>query len=268
LGCELWGTLGEDEIYSRMLEGFGQKESAAFECGKAFELVKGWAERYANDGIVEIVAKELEFDLPIVNQNSGRKSNLYRQRGKIDAIGKLPDGRLCVIERKTVGEALDVDSKYWLKLQLDSQISRYMLAAMEMGYPVETIVYDVVRKPLIRITQKENLQQYLMRLRADLRERPDFYFARKEVVRLDSDLKEFQAEDVLHARMLRDSVLYEREHGQSAWPRNTGACVMPYPCPYLDSCRVGFDVNALPPNFVKLTDLFPELTNGKEDGNE
>lgn len=104
---------------------------------------------WAHDPI-DVIAPELTFDLPIVNPQTGRPSTKYRKAGKIDGIVRLADGRLAIIEYKTTSNDIAPESDYWKRLRIDSQISTYIDAARQFGYPVETIVYDVMRKPAIK----------------------------------------------------------------------------------------------------------------------
>lgn len=217
----------------------------------------------------EIVASEIAFDLPIVNPETGRATPKYRLGGKIDAIVRLADGRLAIMEHKTTSDALDADGVYWKRLRLDHQISTYMHAARRLGYDVQTVLYDVCRKPGIRpktITKaeaaalgdaslagtKESPCLYGVRLSNDIAERPEFYYARREIPRLDADLAEFEQELWDQTQMLNDSKMKNR------WPRNTNACVGFGQCEYLDHCLAGFE-SGIPSGFIRVADLHPEL---------
>ena len=234
-----------------------EPEKFAVEQETAVALVRGWVRRYAADAVLEYVAVELSFDLPVVNPDTGRELQNHRNAGKIDAIARLPDGRLALVEHKTSGEDLAPDSDYWKRLFLDSQISRYVLAARDLGYPIDTTVYDVIRKPEIRpkavakadrayststgnyhglklnctCPERETPPMYGARLLADIGERPDFYFARNEIPRLESDLEEFRRDQYWVLKSITACRL------DDYFPRNTGACTSPYRCAYLDVCR-------------------------------
>jgi len=102
---------------------------------------------------MHIVGTEKLFRLPLLNPATGAASTVWELAGKIDGIVTLDDGRLAVLEHKFISDAIDQDSDYWRRLQLDSQISLYVYAARQLGYDVETVLYDVVRKPTIRPEQ-------------------------------------------------------------------------------------------------------------------
>lgn len=229
----------------------------------AVALVRGYARRWGADAIVKYVAVELSFDVAIVNPETGYETPTFRSAGKVDGIAELPDGRLALIEHKTTSESLEAGSDYWSRLLMDGQISRYVLAARALGFDVQTTVYDVTRKPAIRPKQitkadralatsrghyhgvqltetcpeRETPRLYGARLLADLTERPDFYFARNEIPRMESDLEEFRWEQWTMQRAIRQAELDARTRGLAAWPRNTGACLSPYRCQFFDVCR-------------------------------
>lgn len=247
----------------------------------AVAMAVAYARRYANDGIIKYVANELSFDLPIVNPYTGREYPGYRNAGKIDGIAELPDGRLALIEFKTVGEDIAVDADYWLKLMLDAQISRYMLAARELGYDVQTVVYDATRKPAIRpknvakaeramwtskgeyfgfaltntCPERETPAMYGARLMDDMKERPDWYFRRVEIPRLAGDLDEYRRDQWATLKAINACEI------DGFWPKNTNACTSPYRCTFIDICRGlrGDPEEEIPAGFVKVENLHPEL---------
>jgi hypothetical protein len=218
----------------------------------ALQLVRGYARQYQSDGF-KVVAAEVPFELPIINPETGRPSNTYRFAGKIDRIIETPAG-LMILETKTTGESIDPESDYWLRLRIDTQISGYILAARKLGYDVQSVMYDVIRKPSIRVTKKETIEQYAERLYNDLAERPGFYFARREIPRLESDLDEFRRELWRISKDVRDSEL------ANFFYRNTSACLAPYKCTYWSLCTNGFTPSStLPDGFTTVSDVHPEL---------
>lgn len=114
-------------------------------------LLSGYAWYWAADGIQYLKAEQ-EFCLPLRNPATGRPTVNWMLAGKIDGIVQLPDGRLAIMEHKLLGESLDSDSTLWKRLRMDPQVSLYILAARELGYPVDTVIYDVCRKPTISAT--------------------------------------------------------------------------------------------------------------------
>lgn len=221
-------------------------------------LLCGYYERYDTDPIREIYP-EVEFRHPLEG------SRTFDVAGKIDGIGLMHDGRLALVEHKTTSSAIGPDSDYWIRLRFNPQVLQYVHAARLSGWDIETVVYDVTRKPAIsplasvpvlddegrkivldaegqRVIKKdgepresgdaakgytlqtrpESYDEYATRLADDCRNRPEFYFARREVPILDQDLEEF----VIQRRELARLVLNFRAAARKArrpahaWPRN------------------------------------------------
>ncbi|MBK8915022.1 MAG: PD-(D/E)XK nuclease family protein [Phycisphaerales bacterium] len=244
------------------------------------QLLAGHFWRYEKDD-VEIIAVERTFELPLVNPQSGRPSRAFVIAGKIDAIVRLADGRLAVLEYKTAGEDIAPDSDYWPRLRCDPQISQYVLAARALGFDVATVLYDVTRKPTIsplRATpldkrkytkdgrlyaaQRENdetPEEFGQRLLVDVGDRPDYYFQRREVPRLEDELAEFQAEVWQQAKQLLDA----RRHGR--WFRNVHRFTCGT-CEFANICLNGVRVTSgtAPAGFQILTNVSPELPAGDD----
>ena len=99
---------------------------------------------YANDFIASM-EPEIEFEYPI------EFIRAFTAAGKIDGIAHLTDGRLALVEHKTTSEAIeDADAKYWQRLRLNYQLCRYVKGARAIGKDIETVVYDVYKKPELK----------------------------------------------------------------------------------------------------------------------
>jgi len=92
------------------------------------------------------------------------------------------------------------------------------------------------------------------KLSADIVERPEFYFSRVEVPRLDSDLAEYQQELWEIAQTMREAQRNDR------WYRTAHKNTCDF-CSYFPLCTTGnFDPNGtLPEGYVRVYDLHPEL---------
>lgn len=112
-------------------------------------LVVGYHWRWEADEWEHLEA-ERSFQLPLILPNTGARSRTFKLAGKIDGIIRLPDGRLSVLEHKLLSEDLDADSPLWKRLLVDHQISLYVLAARQLGFAVDCVMYNVTRKPTIR----------------------------------------------------------------------------------------------------------------------
>lgn len=275
------------ELYaSEVAPPWHDETSWQVECETVVAMVRGWAWRYRDDAIVKYVAVEHKFDLAILHPQTGREHGGFRNQGKIDGICVLPDGRHAIVEHKTSGEDIGPDADYWRRLALDSQISRYYLAARSSGFDVSTTIYDVTRKPQIKpkavakadqalatsqgsyyghtlvakCPERETPQMYGARLFHDITERPEHYYARMEVPRLEADLEMFIAEQWQIAQQIGACERYGRYY------RNTAACTSPYRCTYLDICSgyVGDPTQETPAGFKIADVLHPELATETE----
>ena len=219
-------------------------------------MLAGYYARYADNEVVKGLHAEVEFSYPLAS------SRTFDAAGKIDGLGVLHDGRLALVEHKTSGEDVAPDSDYWLRLRFNQQVYQYVLAARALGWDVALVIYDVVRKPGIRQKQNETVEQFGDRLAADTRERPEFYFARREVPILDQDVAEFEVQRLALSRQILFFRAASRgarkpEHG---WPRNCGAMTCKF-CEFESFCMQNISVNPeQPPAGFAVGAANPELS--------
>lgn len=96
-------------------------------------------------------------------------------------------------------------------------------------------------------------EEWGVKLTADIANRPDFYFARREIPRLDQDLDEAMVELWDIQKTMRDAQVNNRHYRTC----NKNTCAF---CPYFDLCTTGYDLKyPLPESFVKVDDIHPEL---------
>lgn len=239
-------------------------------------LLAGYFWRYGQNDI-EVIVTEQVFKLPLVNPDTDTASRTFLRAGKIDGIGRLPDGRIIVDEFKSTGDPIDSDSGYWQRLRCDAQCSMYVCAARDLGHPeINVVIYDVVHKPGMgpkratpidkRKYKKDNTlyanmreedetpDEFGKRLLEDIGERPDFYYQRREVPRLEDELTEFRHDMWNQAKMLIEAKKHCR------WFRNVSKFTCPM-CEFnvvcLESVRV--DPDAPPAGFEILENVHPEL---------
>jgi hypothetical protein len=208
-------------------------------------------------------------------------------------------GRLAVKETKTTGDTIDRSSDYWLKLRIDQQISLYMLAAKHLGYDVETVLYDVIRKPgmaprLVPLTDAEGAKIVLDREGNRVRtkdgkkwresgsegdgytlqvrkETPDEFFERLRADIASRPTFYYAREEIprLSADLedCREELWQQQQDIREAqksgrWYRNSAQCSAMGRCQYLDICHAGFTDGTLPGRFVQVADIHPELKAG------
>ena len=237
-------------------------------------MLQAHTERYRLEPL-EPVASELAFDLPLRNPATGAASTVWRIAGVIDRIVRLGDGRAALMECKTTSLDFSPGADYWLRLHMDQQLSIYVLAAREMGYEIDTVLYDVTRRPSLRPLmatpeekrkykasgalyanqreEDESPKAFAARVAEDMRTRPDRYFARIEIARLDQDLDDCAAELWQQQKSLRAA------QRAGHWYRNPGACFSPWPCAYLPVCQQRDLEQTTPNGFVRVDFIHPEL---------
>jgi hypothetical protein len=110
-------------------------------------------------------------------------------------------------------------------------------------------------KGYVAQVRKETDEEYGDRLWQDILDRPDFYYQRREIPRLEDDLLDFQHEVWQQAGQLRDC------QNNGRWFRNVGQSSCGY-CEYSELClqSVRVDHENIPSGFVMLEDKFPELS--------
>jgi hypothetical protein len=260
-----------------------------FDLALVAAMFDGHSRRWANDPL-DTVASELAFDLPLLNPATGAPTPVWRIAGVIDAIVRLPDGRLAIREVKTTSRDFSPGADYWLRLHLDPQLSIYVVAARVLGYAVETVLYDVTRRPSLKPLkatppearkytkdgrlyanqreQDETPEEFARRVAEDIAAKPEQHFARIEIARLDQDLDECQADVWRTQKVIRDCQL-EAERAALrgrrptvAWAKSPDACMgTTGTCEFLAICQTNRAVETdTPPGLVRSTDVHPEIT--------
>lgn len=277
-GLEAWGNAEPGAALADAIEAVEIMVNAAEEPDEyakvtAIALLEGYDLRYKNDEY-EVVECEKEFRAPLLNPDTAAESRLFILGGVIDKILKK-DGRHFIQETKTTSDDISPESDYWRRLLIDSQISTYYIGAEANGIKIESCIYDVIRKPSIRpgkATPQENRKytkdgrlyaaqrevdetpmEFFARLKQDVLERPDFYYARKEVPRSENDLAEFYMDAWHTSQSMRAFQLNGR------FPRFTNSCMTYYgKCPYFNVCT-GMTTLDDPDQFKKIENAHQEL---------
>jgi len=166
-----------------------------------------WAEQ---DKEIEWVSKEHTFTVlsPVGN---------IRMRGKIDGVFNLGDS-LWLFETKTKGafNGLDIQTQ----LYRDSQTLFYSYAAERIyERPVQGILYNVIRRSLLKQGKTETGRKFLERITTDINKRPSHYFHRYRVKLNKEDLKRFR-EQQLYNIIKKIQMWYEGFKGKENPFRN------------------------------------------------
>jgi len=235
---------------------------------KCRALLRGYDARWTPNEY-QVVSVEKMYAGPLTNPDTGRRSRNLDIAGVLDVVAQR-DGRLVVIDHKSTSlEIEDPAGSYWRQLVVEGQVSHYMLLLWQAGIKPDEAVWDVMRKPGIspkklskadragvlafgeyhdaKLSQasldvlaggeeRETLEMYEARLAHDcIKERPQHYFQRRTIPRLDKELIDYARELWEHGQEL----LHVRKTNRHA--RNSGACMLyGTPCKFLGICS-GYD---------------------------
>lgn len=119
-----------------------------FELARAEEMMRGYSARWWDEPL-EVLGVELEFDVPLVEPETGIESLVFRRGGKMDVIVRhLDDGRVIVQDSKTSSEDITAGSTFWRRMRLNTQASGYINAARSLGFGEPWgACWDVLAKP-------------------------------------------------------------------------------------------------------------------------
>jgi hypothetical protein len=256
-----------------------QGEADAFERAKAEVLLAGYAARWPDEEY-EVLAVEVQFAAELRNPATGAASRTWMLAGKIDVVVReLATGRILIVEHKTSSEDVTPGSFYWRRLRMDGQVSVYFEGARSLGFDAAACLYDVIGKPTIRPLKAtpvesrkytkegklyanqrdadETPEEYKARLVDALAEDPNRFFARGEVVRLETEMEDALVDVWQLGQQIRENELAKRH------PRNPSACQQyGSACDFFDVCSGAADIND--PSLFTCTDqVHPELEQPK-----
>lgn len=255
---------------------------------KVEEMARGYVERWGDPSKqFDVLGVETFHETPLFHPDTGETHPTEVMAGKIDSITRAEPGTTKVIiwDGKTTSESIEEGSPLWARLVMDSQISQYFVLAIQDGWDPVVWMHDVVKKPglsKLRATPAESLKyrkpktaeekelppdhpsllykscriqdesddDYRARLREDIASRPEFYFVRRKVERLDH---------VLHDHLLSLWGIAERMKLPPV--AFTAGCVMTGlgQCSFLNICAAGGHPRDYPDQFEQVNDPHPEL---------
>jgi len=202
------------------------------------------------------VFSEIEPEL-FLDIKFGRGVNLVL---RLDGLVKV-DGKLWVRELKTTGMNF---SQFEKRCETSPQCSTYTYAARKYGFPVEGVIFDFVKKPLLRRHVQENKEQFGKRISGDYRDRPQFYYKRHYSYRSKETLDLFEEDLRTTVKDLKRKCRRVKGVQVEEWSRNPDNCWnFNTACPYMPIC---FQKN--PDNLT--IDLFfkKDAINPKKGGKE
>ena len=96
----------------------------------------------------KILATEIQFEIPVINPETGRALPNVVNRGKIDKLIRT-DGGIFVKEHKSTSSSVDPDSDLWGHLKLDTQTNNYVYAARKLHAMGELVEYGIAKDDII-----------------------------------------------------------------------------------------------------------------------
>ena len=147
--------------------------------------------------------------------------------GQLEAFGLKPTDPLIAGAWCDVWHKPDIAPKRVSKADLKALAETGLYCGTQVEAPTETPDGNMIETP----------EMFGARLLTDIAERPQHYFAQREVSRTDADLKQFQVRLYGIAKQIRT---VERI---GCWLCNLQACEAKWRCEFLDLCRSGVAVN-------------------------
>lgn len=201
---------------------------------------------YWKDDHKKILWEKLEGEFKIPYQTKDGRSTFIR--GKMDGVFKR--NGLWLFETKF--KSMINDEDILDTLSIDLQVCLYIWA-LEKGYKLcpSGVLYNVVRRPGLKIGASESLPAFGQRIAKDISKRPEFYFFRFEVATEKSDIAKWLLE---FEPMVVDFLNWWE--GKVGHYKNTpNSCITKYGrCRFLNACVNG-DMHSL----QKREKVFSEL---------
>ncbi len=204
--------------------------------GTARTLLQSYFRRWISDFYdFDWIDLEKTFKVPYYMQETDN-NGVQRQfsipvRGKYDGVFRDGNGKLWLFETKTKSY---IDDKSIVdKLNYDLQVMLYMWSMKHMyGETPAGVIYNVVKRPQLRLKMKETLPEFFERIGDDILGKQDDYFIRYTASILPEDLTRWEEND-FRSLMQR---MYKWSQGEDNY-RNSAACHMwNRPCEYMEVC--------------------------------
>lgn len=139
-----------------------------------------------------------------------------------------------------------------------------IVGKIDLGEPENTVIDKVVvdgfEAKMVKSGKNTVIEEtptmYGARLMQDMIDRPNMYFSRKELERLEDDLRELEVD----VQQTVEMIMFCERTGQ--WPKNTDSCLSPWKCEYLPLCKNNVQVTVggeVPGGYESLDFVHPEL---------
>jgi hypothetical protein len=243
----------------------GNGDGDALIRAKCRALLAGYHERWKDEGYTALSVEQV-YTSELWNPATNGKSRTFEVAGKIDVYAERR-GQRFIIDHKTTSDEIDKpDASYFQQLKVEAQVTHYMLLMWLNGEKPDGAIWDVIRKPSIaprelkageiasvvstgkwygrevaaeyrmqlagKQAKRETLEMYEARLASDCTtERPERYFQRRAVPRMDREILEYAEDLWQHSQ----DILADRKVARL--PKNSTACMQwGSPCQFLGLC--------------------------------
>lgn len=277
-GLEAWWRAADGERLDAAIDAMAGRGEDAYEQAALEELLAGYDYQWRDEmDRYEVLVVEGTFTAPLVNPATGAASRTWLLAGKKDVVVRdRESGMVVLVEHKLTSDSFAEDSDpYWIKLGMDAQVSHYYIGAETDGVSPAGCLYDVLRRPQLRplkATPEESRKytkfgelyknqrahdetpdEYRLRVRADISDRPNKYFARRTIARTERDLFEYVGDVWAESRIMREAEL------ANVAPKSPEACHRFGTCTFWNVCAYGLNPEDHPELYVRVENVHPEL---------
>ncbi len=225
-GFDLFFKGGADqEVYQYIADKFTEelaKQEASDQedllIAKYIALGMWWNYPYKKEKFDQIASEE-RFEIPLING--------VKLVGKVD--GRVHQhGNWWVRELKTTGLT---QRQFEGRCSTSAQGTGYVYGMIKLGYDVKGILYDYIKKPLLRKGVNETADEFGRRIMHDYKTRPKLYYSRHLSYRTPVDLRNFEEDSI----RLAEDIIDKTKTGK--FYRNLDQCWnFGSECPYLKIC--------------------------------
>lgn len=174
------------------------------------------------------ILTEQQFEFPL-----GDTGHIYF--GTLDGLFLDHAGDWWIFETKTAS-AVTLNDGYFERVKIDSQVAGYMHGAKHLlGQFPAGIIYNVIKKPSIRLKKGETLAAFQARVKMEYTKLAQVkaYFTRDQLMVATHRLDSWLADTSDLVVMLADKI----KRKDRKWIMNTGSCTAKFGiCPYMPAC--------------------------------
>jgi len=148
-------------------------------------------------------------------------------KGRVDGLVKK-DGMWWIRELKTTSQT---QRQFGQRASISAQATGYVWALKQLGYDIKGVMYDFIKKPLLRKRVSEDQFEFGARILSDYKLKQEFYYSQIMSYRTDREIKMWEEDAVSLAKEIASKKRTGRYY------RDTSACyTFNQECPYKKIC--------------------------------